>query len=435
VSTPTLLGSLAIPGRAENVRAARAFVARTLGDGHACTDSAVLLTSEMCANAIQHSRSGAGGQITISVIAIGGGIRVEVADQGGPPADRREPQVWPARERSWPADGRRAGLAVGLRPRRQWDRHLVRAGRADDRVTRRRMPEMPMAEPDPIAGQRRELGRRLAAARKAAGYSQRVFAGRIGYARSTLSTVESGVQRAGRSFWEACDRALRTAGTFADGYDLLRAAQADARCDAALGPGAESAHPGLRAAVLADAEPAYRAMGWPLVISDGRAELETGTVLDVLEVPQAAGALAACWWRHGGMPADPAHSLPSLPDPRRSLVAITCASRYFFLTMAGCCPLHGQDADPGQPPAGHDLLIRWHSAGSRIPAPPSADSAGQQAAWAHLPAWDIELACPVVLLSLLARAVAMTRSRRTVELPDGVRAILATSPGPQTGQG
>lgn len=92
------------------------------------------------------------------------------------------------------------------------------------------------AKPDEIAGQRRELGRRLAAARNAARYTQRDFARRIGYARSTLSTVESGVQRAGRSFWEACDRVLRTPGTFADGYDLLRAAQAAARRDARARP-------------------------------------------------------------------------------------------------------------------------------------------------------------------------------------------------------
>jgi anti-sigma regulatory factor (Ser/Thr protein kinase) len=81
---PVLLGSLTITGRPENVSATRAFVRRTLGADHACTDSAVLLASEMCANSIQHSQSGDGGEITISVIAVPGGIRVEVADQGGP---------------------------------------------------------------------------------------------------------------------------------------------------------------------------------------------------------------------------------------------------------------------------------------------------------------------------------------------------------------
>lgn len=169
-------------------------------------------------------------------------------------------------------------------------------------------------------------------------------------------------------------------------------------------------------------------MGWPIVVSDGRAELETGTVLDALEVPRAAGVLAACWWRHGGTPVNPAQGLPGLPDPRRALAVITCAGSYFFLTRAGCCPWDGQDARPGQPSAGHELLIHWHSAGSSVPAPPSADSGGHPAAWAHLPAWDIELACPVALLGPLARAVAMTRTPEALELPDGVRAVPATGP-------
>ena len=76
---------------------------------------------------------------------------------------------------------------------------------------------------------RRQLGRQLAAARKAAGYGQRDFARRISYARSTLSTVESGIQRAGRAFWEACDEVLGTSGQLALGYDQIRAQQAAER--------------------------------------------------------------------------------------------------------------------------------------------------------------------------------------------------------------
>ena len=95
MSTPTLLGSLTIPGLPENVRTARKFVARTLGAGHSCTDIAVLLASELIANSLRHSRSGDCGHITIHLIAIPGGIRVEVADQGGASA----PALRPARSR------------------------------------------------------------------------------------------------------------------------------------------------------------------------------------------------------------------------------------------------------------------------------------------------------------------------------------------------
>ena len=79
-----LLGSLTIPGRPEHAAAARVFVARTLGDDYACADTAVLLTSELVTNSLQHSHSCRdGGTITVTLIAIPGGIRAEVIDEGG----------------------------------------------------------------------------------------------------------------------------------------------------------------------------------------------------------------------------------------------------------------------------------------------------------------------------------------------------------------
>ncbi len=79
-----LLGSLTIPGQPGRVAEARAFVARTLGEGRACAPTAVLLTSELVTNALQHSDSRRdGGTITIALIAVPGGIRAEVTDEGG----------------------------------------------------------------------------------------------------------------------------------------------------------------------------------------------------------------------------------------------------------------------------------------------------------------------------------------------------------------
>jgi len=81
----TLLGSLTIPGQPRHLRAARAFVADTLGPDCPCTESAVLLASELIANAMQHSNSRHDGQtITTNLVAIPGGIRAEVIDAGGP---------------------------------------------------------------------------------------------------------------------------------------------------------------------------------------------------------------------------------------------------------------------------------------------------------------------------------------------------------------
>jgi anti-sigma regulatory factor (Ser/Thr protein kinase) len=81
----TVLGSLTIPGRPEQVSRARTFVARTLaayGVG-ADADAATLLTSEIVTNAIQHTRSGAdGGTVTIVVIGLSDGVLVEIIDDG-----------------------------------------------------------------------------------------------------------------------------------------------------------------------------------------------------------------------------------------------------------------------------------------------------------------------------------------------------------------
>jgi serine/threonine-protein kinase RsbW len=78
-----VLDSITIPGRAEQVRAARIFVATALGELGTITDVAVLLTSELVTNAIRHSNSrAAGGTVTLVVLEIADGVRVEVTDNG-----------------------------------------------------------------------------------------------------------------------------------------------------------------------------------------------------------------------------------------------------------------------------------------------------------------------------------------------------------------
>jgi anti-sigma regulatory factor (Ser/Thr protein kinase) len=84
-SRATVLGSLTVPGRPEQVGLARAFVARTLGTNRvgADSDAATLLTSEIVTNAIQHTKSGVdGGTVTIVVIGVSGGVLVEIIDDG-----------------------------------------------------------------------------------------------------------------------------------------------------------------------------------------------------------------------------------------------------------------------------------------------------------------------------------------------------------------
>ena len=281
-----------------------------------------------------------------------------------------------------------------------------------------------MTDSDTVKELRRQLGRRLATARKDAGYAQREFAVRINYARSTLSTVESGIQRAGRDFWQACDRALRTGREFEAAYERIRAQQAAERrapsAEHRAPPAEHRAPPAstrvqegdrLRAATLDEAAQVYQALGWPVVIDAGTAALVTGTVLDALEVPRAAGILAASWWHSTAGTADHIRGLPALPDPRHALAMIACADRSYFLTAAGAYPwprLPPESAVRG--PAERTEVI-WHSCGNQIPAPPGTSPGGQPATWAWLPAEPVQLPSPVMLLDLLAKAVAATQQQ------------------------
>lgn len=75
--------SLTLPGRADQVRLARRWLAGIVA-GLPAADDIILVASELTANAVSHSESGrSGGTLTVRV-AIGADlIRVEVADAGG----------------------------------------------------------------------------------------------------------------------------------------------------------------------------------------------------------------------------------------------------------------------------------------------------------------------------------------------------------------
>ncbi len=107
--------SVTIPAVPEQVRVARAFVARVLGESHPHADVALLLASELVINSVRHSGSAVpGGLVTVTVTADGYGVRVEVTD-------RSEDGV-PVLER---ADG---GEAEGSRGMRLVDALAIRWG-------------------------------------------------------------------------------------------------------------------------------------------------------------------------------------------------------------------------------------------------------------------------------------------------------------------
>jgi anti-sigma regulatory factor (Ser/Thr protein kinase) len=73
------------PGHREHARNAREFIAAILGAHHAAGD-AVLLISELSANAVAHSASGQpGGQFTVRArVDDDGHVHAQVEDQGSP---------------------------------------------------------------------------------------------------------------------------------------------------------------------------------------------------------------------------------------------------------------------------------------------------------------------------------------------------------------
>jgi anti-sigma regulatory factor (Ser/Thr protein kinase) len=77
-----MLGAIIIQGRPEEVATARWFVARVLRE-HPHADTAVLLTSEAVTNAVVHTASGHGGTVSVMLTESSGGLRVEIADDGG----------------------------------------------------------------------------------------------------------------------------------------------------------------------------------------------------------------------------------------------------------------------------------------------------------------------------------------------------------------
>jgi DNA-binding XRE family transcriptional regulator len=350
-----------------------------------------------------------------------------------PPASGTGPPAPSAEARAPCAPGPRAEAAVPASPARRLPAAVAAAWPVGGAARGERTEDQPG---------RRDLGRRLAAVRKAAGYTQRELAAVTGYSRGTVSNAEIGGQEVGRSFWVRCDQALETGDALTSAFDGVRASE---RCDAAglpaPGSGAGLADLGrvrhlVCSSGTAQALAGYRDLGWPVSGRDGRLELATGEVADALELPWMPGLLAATLWLYSRGRADEVWRLPALPDPSQSLAVITAGQRCFFLAASGSCPWTGDapagERDPGGP-AGKERagpVIRWHAGGARIPVPPSRLPGGGRAAWAHLPALPMVLAPPAALLSLLATAAA-SAGRHSAELilPGGVRLVPAAGPG------
>jgi len=109
------------PGHPSQVAHARRFVRRALAADDVAEDAA-LLTSELAANAIQHTATGHGGTFNIIICRRPETVRIAVIDQGSPSV----PSLIPAGRLN--ASGR--GLALVEALARQWGHQVTRHGRA-----------------------------------------------------------------------------------------------------------------------------------------------------------------------------------------------------------------------------------------------------------------------------------------------------------------
>lgn len=288
-----------------------------------------------------------------------------------------------------------------------------------------------MNDSEGVRALRRDLGRALKKARWAAGYSQAQLARKTGYARSTVSTVESGGQNVPRTFWERSDAALGTGVALIAQYDRLTRQRVAGIPPPAAGAWGQveprQAGRGLGSRIAGEAVTAYRQLGCRVEYAGGQIELVCGNGVEALEVPRPAGVVALHWWLFTGGAPDEIRGLPALPGPQDALAVIAAGDRYLFLVQPGACPWAGPDlavATPaGRPPG---VMVRWHAGGSRIPAPPSRDTHGQRAEWAYPPPGRVQLADPIVLLDLLAKAVAVAGHRRhLLTFPGGIPVVPA----------
>jgi hypothetical protein len=300
------------------------------------------------------------------------------------------------------------------------------------------------------AAMRREMGRDLAARRRAGRLVQRELAGKTGYHRSVIGHAEQGRGDAGPAFWAKIDEVLGTGALFTDRdqriRDLARPAAADGvRRDGELGVSDE-----LTGTSQEDALAAYRRGGWPVRERPGGLALITGDAVDACDVAARAGRLAARWWQETGGRPDVVRGLPGLPPPGSHLAVIDAGERWLFLVQGGACPWRRDDLVP---PVGRDspgpnsarpnsarpnsarhdrATVGWHVPGSPVSVPPSDDG---RITWAVLPPGTLALAPPLAVLHLLARAAVVTRDPAVLRLgcggPSGAEVrVIPVSSGP-----
>lgn len=295
---------------------------------------------------------------------------------------------------------------------------------------------LPDGDAEAAAWMRAEMGRELASRRRDAGLSQERFAGLTGrYSQSAVAHAEKGRDDVGGGFWRAADRVLGTGGLFAGLHEEVRMCLEPARRTAVDGGGALAevrCGTALKSAAPDRALAEYRRRGWPVAAHGDALELVAGKAVDVLEVGRPAGMVAAGAWLESGGVDGAVRALPRLPAPEAALAVIEAGERWFFLVRTGFPVPWGTGGDRHTAGEAGEAEVRWHSAGARVPLPPSKAGAGV-ARWAYLPGTLLRPPPPLAVLNLLGWAVAVTRAPGRLLLPGGA-AVAAAAPPSYTGR-
>ncbi|BCJ55876.1 hypothetical protein Asp14428_73510 [Actinoplanes sp. NBRC 14428] len=82
-----------------------------------------------------------------------------------------------------------------------------------------------MADPQAVRAAWHDLGRLLAEKRRAANLSQQALGDQTNYSRSSIGSIETGLQHVNRTFWETADNLLHAGGDLVAGYHAAEALQ------------------------------------------------------------------------------------------------------------------------------------------------------------------------------------------------------------------
>ncbi|WP_433294450.1 helix-turn-helix domain-containing protein [Actinoplanes sp. CA-030573] len=82
-----------------------------------------------------------------------------------------------------------------------------------------------MADPQAVRAAWHDLGQLLAEKRRASGLSQQALAAQTNYSRSSIGSIETGIQHVNRAFWSKADDLLHAKGELVAGYHAAEALQ------------------------------------------------------------------------------------------------------------------------------------------------------------------------------------------------------------------